>query len=253
MRVAVFGLFQNEYFFIPYWQNYYGKLVGLENLYAIGDLNNDSSMKLFDKSVNLINYSPEVHANFEEHVQLVLQWQRQLLASYDVVVFAEADQYFIPNPYKYNDLIDYLSNNGDPYIKVCGYNVIHMIESEPVFDPKKGILSQRNFWYRFPLEDKLFVVRQPVQSYTWGFHVNTVPDVPADPDLFNVHMHSCDFNVTNSRRNTKTNVGKWHPTAGPGRAGFHTWVQDDTLKQQWYNFSNQFGLQTIPEKFKDKI
>ena len=73
------SIFLNEYFFIPRWQFYYGELFGNENLYAIGDFEKDSSMKLFNEKVNKINYCPKVQANFKEHCELALNLQKKLL------------------------------------------------------------------------------------------------------------------------------------------------------------------------------
>jgi hypothetical protein len=250
MKVAVFGLFQNENFFIPHWQKYYGDLFGFENLYAIGDLQNDSAMKLFEPKVNLINYSPEFHANFGEHNQIVINMQRQLLEKYDVAIFAEADQFFIPNPEKYSNLLEYLEKNKDDYIKVTGYNLLHIIEEEGAYDPAQSITNQRSFWYRYPLEDKLFIVRKPVQAYTWGFHTGNVPDVPNDPDLINLHCHAFDFAHANSRRHSKTVAGKWHEYSGKNKPGFHTWIHDQELKNMWYEYSYHFGLQLMPVGYR---
>ena len=55
MRVAVIGLFHREFFFIPLWQNYYGKLFGLENLDQV-------RLSVFENSVskNDIGVEPSI-------------------------------------------------------------------------------------------------------------------------------------------------------------------------------------------------
>jgi hypothetical protein len=252
-KVAVFGLFQNENFFIPYWQNYYGKLFGYENLYAIGDLEKDYAMKLFDSKVEKIHYAPQFNSNFAEHVAIVINMQNQLLQKYETVIFAEADHIFVPNLNKYQNLAEFLDKNSDDYLRVTGYNVFHNILEEPLFDPSLPLLKQRKYWYRFELEDKQLIVRKPMSQYEWGFHNQCVPHVNAHPDLFNIHLHQYDFNNTNSRRFSKTIVGNWHVSAGPTSAGSHTWIQDNKLRDSWYEYPNKYGLQLIPEFLKELL
>ena len=195
MKVAVVCIFLKEYFFIPYWQKYYGTLFGYENLYAIGDLQNDSSMKLFEREVNKINYAPEVQANFGEHVEIILSLQKQMLEHYDVVIFAEADQFFVPDPDLYLNLNDYLYRNTQDYIKVSGWNVRQKLEEESPYDPNFRILAQRKYWFKDPWpEDKQTIIRKPVVSYSPGFHT-CVPNVLRDPNLYNIHLQKFDFGV----------------------------------------------------------
>lgn len=243
------SIFLNEYFFIPRWQFYYGELFGNENLYAIGDFEKDSSMKLFNEKVNKINYCPKVQANFKEHCELALNLQKKLLGNYDVVIYAEADQFFVPDPEKYENLKDYLKKNIQDYIKVSGYNVIHLIDEEKTLNPNQSILGQRKYWCKDPgMEDKMTIVRKPVEWYSPGFHMSK-PDVPRDPDLYNIHLHKCDFDQTNCRRNTKTNSVTWATGSGPTADGFHTWIQDNNLKNYWYQDAFKTGISLIPTKF----
>jgi hypothetical protein len=252
MKVAVISLFYREYFFTNLWQKYYGDLFGFENLYAIGDIESDTSFKLFNSKVNFINYKAKYHADVGEHVQVILNIQKQLLEKYNVVIFAEADQYFIPDPKKYKDLKDYLFKNTQDYIKVSGWNVFQEINTETNYDYSKNILSQRKYWFKDPgQEDKMVIIRKPVDWYSAGFHTNS-PDVERDPDLYNIHLHLFDFNICNTRRAVMTENKNWHPASGPnpGQCAHHVFLQDEKLKQEWFDRPMQYGITLIPEKFK---
>jgi hypothetical protein len=254
LKIAVIGLFYFEYFFIPYWQNYYGKLFGFNNLYAIGDLENDFSLKSFS-NVNLINYKPEFLLDHHDHTRIIIETQKQLLESYDVVIFAEADQFFVPDPNKYLNLKDYLDRNTQDYIKVSGWNIIHDINDEPTYDPTKKILEQRNYWFKDPgPEDKMVIVRKPAVSYGHGFH-QSVPSIEPDKDLYNIHMHLFDFDQCNCRRYIRTaDFKNWHPGSGPNRSGNHVFIKDKNLINTWFDYPlNTTGIQMIPEKFKKII
>jgi hypothetical protein len=255
MRVAVIGLFHREFFYIPLWQNYYGKLFGLENLYAIGDLQKDETFKLFNKGVNFINYAPPLYANHSEHTQLIIQVQKQLLENYDVVIFAEADQFFIPDPDKYLNLNDYLHHNTQDYIKVSGWNVRQDLNTENFYNPTLKILEQRNYWFKDPgPEDKMVIVRKPAVSYGHGFH-QSVPSIEPDKDLYNIHMHLFDFDQCNCRRYIRTaDFKNWHPGSGPNRSGNHVFIKDKNLINTWFDYPlNTTGIQMIPEKFKKML
>ena len=250
MKVAVIGLFHFEYFFIPYWQNYYGGLFGFENLFVIGDLANDPAMKLFSEG-HLIDYKQQHVGDHMEHVSIVLNLQRQLLNYFNVVIFAEADQFFIPDPDKYRDLNHYLEVDASDYIRVTGYNVNHDLDSEPRFNPFQRFLAQRSWWNRFNPEDKMTIIRKPVNSYSPGFHYSD-PTVEPAADLFNFHLHQVDFNLCNTRRTIRSSSKNWHPSSGLGKAGSHVFVVDEELRDQW---QKDFLVTNsrIPDKFKSLI
>ncbi len=251
MRVAVIGLFHREFFYIPLWQNYYGKLFGLNNLYAIGDLEKDETFRLFNKGVNFLNYSPPLYANHSEHTQLILQVQKELLSRYDVVIFAEADQFFIPDPEKYLNLNDYLYRNTQDYIKVSGWNVRQDLNSESFYDPTLTILEQRKYWFKDPgPEDKLVIIRKPMEYYGTGFHLCR-PDVAPDPDLVNIHLQKFDFNLCNCRFFIKTQTENKHPAFNKHGEGGHVWMNDDELWYDWLNENEKLNLELIPQKYKD--
>ena len=199
LKVAVFGLFHKEALMIPYWQNYYGNLFGVENLYPVGDLKNDFFMGLFAvPKKNLIELNAHYQSDYDLHVSTVTKVQKQLLETYDVVIFAEADEFFVPDLTKYKDLKHFLVNNQDDYFTAQGYNVISDIDSEPILDPTKSLLSQRKWWFKNTGESKTLIVRKPVISYSGGFHI-CYPSIPEHPDLYNIHLHDIDYNYSNVR------------------------------------------------------
>ena len=124
-----------------------------------------------------------------------------------------------------------------------------MCNEEKTLNPNQSILGQRKYWCKDPgMEDKMTIVRKPVEWYSPGFHMSK-PDVPRDPDLYNIHLHKCDFDQTNCRRNTKTNSVTWATGSGPTADGFHTWIQDNNLKNHWYQDAFKTGISLIPTKF----
>ena len=252
MKTAVIGLFHREFFYIHFWQNYYGRLFEYENLYAIGDVQSDPSFKLFNRNINLINYAPQFFADHVSHTQIVMETQNRCLErGYDTVIFAEADQFFVPDPDLYLNLNDYRYRNPQDYIKVSGWNVRQNLEEESPYDPNFRILSQRKYWFKDPWpEDKQTIVRKPVQSYSPGFHT-CVPNVPRDPNLYNIHLQKFDFGVCNSRFANYTARTDRHPESGIHGQGNHIWKQDDVLWNDWIQENRTLNLELIPDKFKN--
>jgi hypothetical protein len=254
MKVAVLGIFYKEFFFTNIWQNYYGNLFGYENLYAIVEPDKDPFIRMFDEKVNLIVYNPQYHADVDSHVQVVMTYQQKLLENYDVVIFAEADEYFIPDPEKYKDLKNYLEINQQDYIRVCGYNVINIIEEEPSYNPYEKILKQRNWCYKDNSEDKMVIIRKPVLNYGHGFHASE-PSVPRDENLLNFHLKLFDYRIDNARRANFVDAKNLHPNFGPNpwQPGFHQFKKDEQLKLEWYDMAFQSGIIEIPSKYRTII
>ncbi len=250
LKVAVFGLFHKEALMIPYWQNYYGNLFGRENLYPVGDLKNDFFMSLFSiPRKNFIELGAQYQSDYDLHVSTVTKVQKQLLGNYDVVIFAEADEFFVPNLNKYTDLKDFLIRNPDDYFTAQGYNVISDIDSEPPINPTKSLLSQRKWWYKNAGESKTLIVRKPVTSYSGGFHI-CYPSIPEHPELFNIHLHDFDYNYSNARAKMRFDtLLPLHPSFRPGNMGSEGYILDEELVLFHRHKFETKGVELIPEMF----
>jgi len=250
LKVAVFGLFHKEALMIPYWQNYYGNLFGRENLYPVGDLKNDFFMGLFTiPKKNLIELGAHYQSDYDLHVSTVTKLQKKLLDSYDVVIFAEADEFFVPNLNKYADLKDFLIKNPDDYFTAQGYNIISNIDGEPPINPTKSLLSQRRWWYKNAGESKTLIVRKPVTSYSGGFHI-CYPTIPEHPELFNIHLHDFDYNYSNTRAKMRFDtLLPLHPSFRPGNMGSEGYILDEELVLFHRHKFETKGVELIPEMF----
>lgn len=250
LKVAVFGLFHKEALMIPYWQNYYGNLFGVENLYPVGDLKNDFFMGLFAVSKkNLIELNAHYQSDYDLHVSTVTKVQKQLLETYDVVIFAEADEFFVPDLTKYKDLNHFLVNNQDDYFTAQGYNVISDIDNEPILDPTKSLLSQRKWWFKNTGESKTLIVRKPVISYSGGFHI-CYPSIPEHPDLYNIHLHDIDYNYSNVRAKMRFDtLLPLHPAFRPGNMGSEGYILDEELVLFHRHKFEVKNVEKIPDMF----
>jgi hypothetical protein len=197
---CVFSIFYKEYFFTSYWQNYYGNLFGFDNLFILGEPERDPFLKLFHKDVNIIDFGAEKHQDHAFHVRRMVQTQTSLLNFYNTVIFAEADEFIVPNLYKYENLKEFLKNNDDNYLTVQGYNIHQNLDEETIINPSLPLLKQRKWWYREKSEDKTLIVKKPVLTYSSGFHF-CAPQFAPNSDLFNLHCKYLDYNIQNVRAN----------------------------------------------------
>jgi hypothetical protein len=250
-EVCVFGLFHKEAFFIPYWQQYYGSLFGYENLYALGDLQNDIFLKMFHKDVNKIELGAKYQCDYGLHVNTIMHMQKSLLNFYKVVIFAEADEFIVADPEKYKDLNDFFSKNNEDYFRCSGYNIIADLVNELPINPSRPLLSQRKYWYLHDGECKTLVARKPVDWYGVGFH-ECKPVLDLHSDLYNIHFHEFDYEIQNTRIQLRheTNL-PLHPDFRPGGLGGEGFLFDERLIEYHNSKFYSKNLQEIPDKFKN--
>lgn len=249
--VAVFGLFHKEFFFSLYWQNYYGNLFGYENLFVIADLKNETCLPMFSiPEKNFIDMNIQYQCDFGAHVDIAQKTQKKLLETYDIVIFAEADEFFIPDLMKYENLYDFLEKNPDDYFTPKGYNVWYDSDLELPINPTKSLLSQRKFWYKNPGESKTLITRKPIISYSGGFHV-AEPNIPEHEDLYNIHLHEIDFCVQQTRNGLRFDTKlPFHPAFFEGgHAGWECFIKGRE-REKWHKEKKLIkNIEKIPDMF----
>lgn len=173
MRTIVTFTFKHSTYY-PIWENYYKQY--FENLYVI---------KLADNIIDNSTYTID-------------KWnklQADLFPKNEVVFFADIDEFVVPNPQKYKNLDDYINKNKGDVLRATGYNVIQTPSEQPL-DFTRSILSQRSYWSRDNLYNKVVGIRKPL--IYWNPH-NTVSSINPDEDLFLLHTRDADLKTTIER------------------------------------------------------
>ena len=167
-QIAVLTITRNEKHFFPRWIDHYAS-VG--DLYVLDHESDDGS-------------TADGHGYFRVRVEnpctdnvlwmrnLIHERMNILLKGYKTVVFAEVDEYLIPEPAIYDSLRDYIEERDtDRLLTATGYEIV-----------------PDGLWCRTDAYDKTLIVRQPVR-WVPGFHrVEKPTSVPGpDPHLFLVH------------------------------------------------------------------
>jgi hypothetical protein len=239
----------DEPFWQPIWYKYYSQFFSDEDIYVLGNPEKDPLMQ--NTPFNVVPFQPEHFLDVWACKEAVMNLQRRMCDEYDLVVFAEADEFFIPDPDKYRDFGDWMDKFTGQYVRPMGYDVTHDVENEPPYDPSKPILSQRKWYVHIPHMSRTVITRQPILWYSEGFHQSN-PEGPIDPDLKNFHMHKFDYNLCLERHKQRL---KWkaHPDAVRLNLGAYILITEDTELRKWFYSDLHRGRELIPEKYGNCI
>lgn len=174
-RVAV--TFEHKYStYSKLWGDYYGKYV--DNLLII------------DTGESLVH-------DWNATTQTMNEVQDELFNQYDIILFADVDEFLIPDPDKYKDLGEYLDGVQDGVVRATGYNVMEMPGDKPL-DFTKPVLEQRSKWSYDQMYSKYVILMSP-QTYTSNHEI--VKGVKPDSGLVLFHLRDAD--ITSARERLK--------------------------------------------------
>ena len=213
-RVVVMTMVRDEADMLPRWIDYYGGQLGVQSLMVFDDNSVDGSTD--DLPCTLYRLPPEPWKRrwARTRVNMVNGISRGLLACNDVVIFTDVDEFLVPDPDKYDGLLDYLAHRSDrPVIAPLAFEVMHNARVEPEFDPARPLLEQRRFVKFSPAMCKPLLKRVPA---VWepAFHAIHAP-FEVDPDLFMLHLKYYDegalSRVAEHRYRIRETEGRGHP------------------------------------------
>lgn len=197
---AAFTIVQNEADFLPLWLDYYGRHFDPSDIYVLDHDSTDRSTDDLDGRCNVV----ALHRDRSfDHVWLksaVEAFQTFLLRSYDAVLFAEADEFVVADPLRYDGLGAYVEALDGPAACCTGFNVVHYPADEAeALRLDRPLLDQRRFWHRSPKYSKRLLSKVPL-AWTVGFHLEAnLPEVAPDPSLYLIHLHRADYDLCLAR------------------------------------------------------
>jgi len=272
--LAIFTIVQHEPVWLPIWVDYYRTQLRASDLFV---LDHDSTGKgadvLSELSARLgINVIP-VHrrVSFDHHwlAHTVQLFQRFLLNSYRVVLFAEVDEIVATTPdSKHANLEQYAAGVigsrrllGKPreYVRCAGYEIVHKPEEEPTLDWSKPLLKQRTWWYHSVLYSKTLLSMTPLK-WDKGFHALSNEKArieKMEDDLVLIHLHKIDFDFCLARHEESAKRN-WNASDIEDGSGDHNRLYDVEKLRTWFRRSiddpgKEAQLVPIPDHLKSII
>jgi hypothetical protein len=181
---------RNEGPMIHKWVDYYASQLGVENLVVIDDNSDDGSTDALPCRVERI--APIVGDFEPARMKIVSDMGRQLLRRHDAVIFADADEFIVADPARYDGLRDFAAaRRGADAVGVMCLNVVHHLATEGPLDFGLPFLDQRSLVKFIPLFCKPALKFVP-NNWATASHGIWNASFEVDPELFMFHLKFAD-------------------------------------------------------------
>lgn len=241
-EAAAFTICQNEPRWLPVWVKYYAKYFDPSDMYIIDhDSSGDGKSVLQDLRTEYqgLNVVPVHNLTSFEHAWLrdsVQHFQKFLLQSYKVTVFAEIDEIlYVPHGSRFrNGLATFVSMMNRNYSISNGYEIVQT-DDEATIDWDKPLLPQRSKWYASKRYCKPLISKIPLR---WGLGFHTaenalvVPET-TPPELYLLHLHKLDWEYL-LVKHSESARRRWSHTDKKKWAGWQNSVSDPKKLRMWY-------------------
>ena len=210
-RVAVMTTVRNDTLFLTRWIAYYGGIFGPENLFVIFD-GQDQTIPAEASTINVIslpNIPRSVVIGERFRARASSHFAHALMASYDIVIAMDVDEFIVVDPRLNTDLLSYLSSKDLPSsVSALGLDVIQHVDHEEELDLSKGFLTQRHHALVSARYTKPNIITKKV---VWGAGHHRIKgrNFHIDPNLFMFHFGSVDLKFSAERNGDRdaTSVG----------------------------------------------
>lgn len=243
MRIAAFTMTHNESIHLPLWIKYYGGQLGLDHVYVLDDGSTDNSAEGLDCDVIHMKRKP-YHPGHQTAKNVA--FQLFLLHMYDVVIYADADEMLVPDPDKYQDLVDYCRRMGRRYVRAFGFDVVHDYRKEPALDLSKPIVGQRRHWCYSEFLCKPLITRVPLR-WTVGCH-GARENVELDPDLYLFHLRDMDYDLY-CQKMAYTRSMAWDEAALEGELAYHQRFSEEQIEAHFGQILNSYTESCDPGRY----
>lgn len=188
-QACVFTIVQADAEMATLWHRFYRRTFPERDIYMLDHLTD--GLGCCDELAGRCNVVRLDHPFTFDHdwlVQRVAEWQARLLSEYEKVLFAEVDEFVVPDPKCRLELDEYIGKFKGEVARVTGYNVLQTGGEPPLSLDTCHVLRQRSHWVRDPRFDKPLLASRRLE-YTPGFHgAAGVGDEVRDPHLVMIHL-----------------------------------------------------------------
>ena len=194
-RVIALTMAYNEGEMLGRWVDYYQTQLGPDSVMVLDHGSTDGAPQALTRVPVLPlprRLPPHQGKNwFDPQRTRMVNWiAAGLLEYYDVVIYADTDEFLLAEPSKYGSLLDFIDDHDEPFIAGVGLNVLHDTENEPPLDPAAPVLAQRRLAMFVPSLCKPLIRRSP-KPWSAAFH-GARQWYRVSPDLYVVHLKFAD-------------------------------------------------------------
>ena len=250
-RRAVVTIVHNEPVFLPIWLGYYSRFFAPEDIYVLDNDSTDGSTD-GDGFVRI-----PVHHDSVDHtwmVETVQGLQHELIDRYDVVLVTDVDEIVSPTP-EWGTLTDYIDEFDEWFVNCIGYELLHLADREPPYDPSRPILDQRGYWFANGGYNKPALASGPME-WVPGFHHRADGQASYDPYLYLIHLHRLDLELCRERHGVRANRAWNQLDLDEGWAAHNRAVEEGEF-ESWFYSGIEFEddrarivVERIPEAWK---
>lgn len=186
-ETAAFTIVKDEKEFLPLWVNYYKNHV--DHLYVLNHDTIDDSIKNLPSFVKVIDVHNEYVFSHNWLNKTVKDFQTELLKQYDIVLFAEVDEFLVPKEGSLKDYIKEFRESDDLFRRSLGITLI----DNGQFNKYNCILTQKTSGFYEPVFNKTLLSKI---SLDWdiGFHTIRMDNL-VDDNLYLIHLHYFDKDI----------------------------------------------------------
>ncbi|MGA9371044.1 MAG: glycosyltransferase family 2 protein [Solirubrobacterales bacterium] len=250
-RRALITMVHNEPVFLPIWISYYSRFFAAEDIYV---LDNDTTDGSTDRE-GFVRIP--VHHDSVDHtwmVETIQGLQHELLDRYDVILVTDVDEIVTPTP-EWGTLGEYIDEFSEWFVNCIGYELLHMVDREQPYDPRRPILDQRGHWFANGAYNKPALATSPM-SWLPGFHHRTDGQLNYEPDLRLIHLHRMDFELCRERHRIRRDRVWKETDVDEGWASYNRTVEEGEFESWFYGDSGfeedgvEIVVERIPESFR---
>lgn len=202
-KIAALTMVRNDDYFLGKWTEYYGKLLGKENLYIYFD-GEDQKVPACAEGCNVTvipRVSGNVRVSDKLRVNILSARAAELLSDYSMVIGTDVDEFLAVDPAVGECLPEFLQHQD-----VKGRNSLSGLGCDVIFDPadapldeSKPLLSQRRSVLLSTRYTKTSVLCAPVQ-WGSGFHRTRKGDFHICKDLYLFHFGCADPSIIGQKQ-----------------------------------------------------
>ena len=197
MTTAVVTMVYDDEFFLDIWVKYYEQFTERKNLFILTHGHQDYAARIAE-GCNIIELNRrELYEGMDgDRFKCVNHFCGALSHMFDRVIYNDVDELIVLDPDKGDNPITHIESI-DPKIEVItafGLEIIHRIDLEDDYDPRRQILSQRQYvrasgWYSKPCITNRYTRWRP------DGHGSDCPVQYIDDDLYLFHLKWFDRNI----------------------------------------------------------